>query len=229
MSIAYFLEVNTESSDNTELSNQYIKQLGARLPTLPHVTALNIYTPAGGGHDPMLEKEPTPALVIQAQLEGLDCLSRMLDSKEFTDNIELIKSLSPTNASLQQEALKLDTFKAPETTSTADCVSYLVNYQRPAEDEEHFIHYYRDHHPPILLKFPGLLRLELGYPQAWEPVKDIEWANRMLFCEVSFEDVNALNAALSSDIRKELRKDYETFPPFSGQVTHVPMRRYNVL
>ena len=47
----------------------------------------------------------------------------------------------------------------------------------------------------------------------------------MLGNEVVFDSLAALNAALASEMRHELRRDYQGFPPFSGPVSHHAMLR----
>ena len=43
-----------------------------------------------------------------------------------------------------------------------------------------------------------------------------------------FDSVDALNAALKSDVRHRLREDYKRFPPFTGRNTHYAMTRTRV-
>ena len=52
----------------------------------------------------------------------------------------------------------------------------------------------------------------------------------MLICDVSFDTFDALNASLLSDVRKELREDYQQFPPFTGDPVHSAMlaKRFDV-
>jgi hypothetical protein len=40
-----------------------------------------------------------------------------------------------------------------------------------------------------------------------------------------FDTLDAFNAAMASDVRRELRADFKRFPPFSGANTHYPMDR----
>jgi hypothetical protein len=41
--------------------------------------------------------------------------------------------------------------------------------------------------------------------------------------KVAFDSAGALEAALNSPIRKEMRADYARLPAFKGRVTHFPM------
>ena len=107
----------------------------------------------------------------------------------------------------------------------AAAVSYFVHYTRPAEDEATFLSYYCSHHPPILGEFPDLRALVLYLPTPWQDRHKLTDPDHMLVCQVAFDSLEALNAALASDVRKKLRQDYHTFPPFSGPVTHYAMLR----
>jgi hypothetical protein len=41
--------------------------------------------------------------------------------------------------------------------------------------------------------------------------------------KVVFDSPDALNAALASPVRHEMRADFKNFPPFSGANLHFPM------
>ena len=40
---------------------------------------------------------------------------------------------------------------------------------------------------------------------------------------------SAFNAAMASEVRRELRADFHRFPPFTGQNTHYPMDRKRLI
>ena len=54
-------------------------------------------------------------------------------------------------------------------------------------------------------------------------------ADYMLGNEVVFDAIGAFNAAMASEVRRELRADFHRFPPFSGQNTHYPMDRKRLI
>ena len=229
MSILYFLEIHSNSDNNNALSEDVIKSISVLSKKLPNLAGLNLFTPEEGGHDPFLKDANPPLLVIQAVICNEECLTKILVSSELLALIEQLLILPVDGLRVLQEAMLLDPFMSSDTRAGLADVSYLVNYTRPAEDEAAFLQYYRDHHPAILMKFPDIRRVELGLPIAWTPTASIEQANRMLHCEVSFDCVESLNTALNSDVRAELRKDYECFPPFSGAVTHFAMHRQTLI
>jgi uncharacterized protein (TIGR02118 family) len=153
----------------------------------------------------------------------------VLESSELTNLLDTLTDLSSESLRIEQLALQLDPYKSCVSSKGKADISYLVNYQGPAEDEAIFLNYYRENHPPLLLDFPEIRRLELGLPIDWQALASINCAQRMLYCEVSFDSVEELNNALNSEVRAVLRKDYECFPPFSGLVTHFAMHRHTYI
>ncbi|NKB39357.1 MAG: EthD family reductase [Gammaproteobacteria bacterium] len=228
MSIIYLLEVHC-TTDEASLSSDQIDELEKCLRTIPEFSELYLFTQAAGGHDPFLKDEHPPILVIQAICENEEALKKAISSLAFENIRQQLLSLPFAGLKLLQEVMLLESYLSSPTKKGLADLSYLVNYQRPAEDEVAFLQYYRDHHPAILLEFPNIRRLLLGTPIEWTASNSIERANRMLFCEVSFDNIESLNKALNSDVRKTLRKDYDCFPPFSGEVTHFPMHRKAIL
>jgi uncharacterized protein (TIGR02118 family) len=227
MTIIYLLEIHGE--DKGSLINEHLPSLVTSLEKLPGLTGLLMFTQAGGGHDPFLKDENPPLLVFQARFNNKKSLHNALSSSESKDSREQLLALPVNGLRVLQEAMLFEPFLSSDTGSGSADLSYLVNYQRPAENETEFLQYYRDHHPAILMEFPDIKRVELGIPIDWTATDGIERADRMLYCEVSFDNIEKLNVALGSDIRKELRKDYDCFPPFSGEVTHFPMHRKVIL
>jgi hypothetical protein len=229
MSIIYFLEVHSTHDDNMALSSSLLDELKLSLRTLPNLIELLMFTPEEGGDDPFLKDKHPPLLVVQAMFNEINLLEKTLNSAEFQKLQNQISALPIKNLRLIQEAMQMESFLASETKNGLADLSYLVSYQGPAENETEFLQYYRDHHPQILMHFPDVRRVELGLPVKWTPAADIEHANRLLYCEVSFDSMSLLNTALNSPMRAELRKDFECFPPFSGAVTHFPMHRQSIL
>ena len=98
--------------------------------------------------------------------------------------------------------------------------SYFVRYEGEAESLDAFLDYYRRHHVPILARFPGIRRIVLHTPVAWQdpfPVKPDRFA---VIAQMVFDSVDDLNRALQSEARAEARGDFAYFPPFQGSVYH---------
>ena len=98
--------------------------------------------------------------------------------------------------------------------------SYLVRYHDTAKDQNDFLSHYRNSHAPILKSFPGIDSLILHHGvDSNDPLPIIQGKN-LLIAEMTFCDLPALNAALTSSARAEAREDFQKFPPFDGDVTH---------
>ncbi|NKB36818.1 MAG: EthD family reductase [Gammaproteobacteria bacterium] len=229
MSIFYLLEIRTNDNEGESPFPEHLEEIAVKAKQIPNLKGLNLFTPADGGHDPFLKDDGPPKLVLQLKTEDDNDLNGMLESDELINLLETVASLSPASIQIEQVALLMDPYKSCDSSKGKADISYLVNYQGPAEDETVFLKYYRENHPAILLDFPGIRRLELGLPIDWQPVANINRAERMLYCEVSFDSIEELNNALNSEVRAVLRKDYECFPPFSGLVTHFAMHRHTYL
>ncbi len=80
-------------------------------------------------------------------------------------------------------------------------VSYFVRYEGEAESPAEFLDYYRERHVPILMRFPGIRRIVLHTPVAWQD---------------------------ESEARSAARGDFGNFPPFRGLVFHQAARSEEV-
>src|SRR3954470_12809200 len=99
-------------------------------------------------------------------------------------------------------------------------VSYFVRYEGQAESPATFLAHYREHHVPILARFPGIRRIVIHTPTQWTdpfPVKPDRFA---LVAQMVFDSEADLAAALQSTARAEARGDFGGFPAFHGQVYH---------
>src|SRR5688572_20557680 len=108
------------------------------------------------------------------------------------------------------------------TADGAYC-TYLVAYEGPAQDEAAWHARYLAHHPPIMARLPGIRELEVCLPLEWRCPPGLERARHMQRNKVAFDSAEALQAALASPVRAEMRRDYAALPRFSGRVTHFAM------
>ncbi len=113
---------------------------------------------------------------------------------------------------------------SPHHPRPSECgVSYVVIYHGPAEDPVAFVDHYIEFHVATMARFSQLEAMSIytadrSYGSAG--------AGDLLICHLGFPSIAALNAALSSDIRRELREGAQAFPPFQGAVVHQAMERY---
>lgn len=224
MTHAYFLTVFGNPEDGAAFREWFGDEPLAKLCGLRNVRAVELFVPEEA-HDPYLADEHLPLLMVELDFDGVDDAQRALNSEVFAQAVGDL-SHAPVPVSAVAELMEAEAFpvngRIPERTAP---VSYVVRYHRPAEDERAFVAHYREKHPPILARFPGIRYVACYYPVAWHDETEIPAAGYMLGNEVVFDSVEALNAALASDIRHELREDFHTFPPFTGRNTHFAMTR----
>lgn len=184
-----------------------------RAPEEPSVARLPaqtlVHTPVRA-FDPYLDDGAAPAMVLQLYFERLDALEAAASR---------IAELIP---SCDAQAMAVRRF-APPHAGRAHC-TYLVSYAGPAEDEHAWHAHYVAHHPPIMLRLPGLRELEVYARVDWIAPPGWRRVNSMQRNKVGFDSPAALTAALGSPVRAEMRADYAKLPPFSGAVTHYAMR-----
>jgi uncharacterized protein (TIGR02118 family) len=103
--------------------------------------------------------------------------------------------------------------------------SYSVRYHRPAEDEARFVKFYLTSHLPLLARLPNVRNVICYLPVPGIGPAGLPSADYMLGNEVVFDTIEAFNAAMASEQRRELRTDFARFPRFTGPNTHYPMTR----
>jgi uncharacterized protein (TIGR02118 family) len=171
---------------------------------------LHVYTP-GRAHDPFLDDGAAPPLVLQLYFDSLPLLEAACAG-----------ALRPAQASCEVQAMLVRAFPVPQPRQDPLC-TYLVAYEGSAEDEEAWHAYYLAHHPPLMAKLPGIRELEVYTPVQWACPEGWRQSRCMQRNKVAFDSAEALTAALSSPVRKEMRADFAKLPAFSGRVTHYPM------
>lgn len=230
MSISCFLTLWGEAADARAVFEAYRAGPASFLAEAPGTLSVELYAP-GGATDPLLGGDTPPLLVAQLRFTTLADAERALASEAVSRAVDGFDDLAVSDRRATVEIMRGQVH--PEAgdvcgdTATAP-ITYLVEYRRPADDETAFIDYYRAHHPPIMAELPGIRRLEIHTPVAWTNPLALDRADVMLMCDVSFDTTDALTAALHSEVRHRLRRDHDTFPPFSGRVGHYPMRRFRL-
>lgn len=179
----------------------------ASLAGLPAPTL--VHTPVRA-FDPYLDDGAPPPMVLQLYFDRL---------QELEDRASRIAAAV---RSCDAQAMAVRRF-VPSHAAPAQC-TYLVSYAGPADDEHAWHAHYLAHHPPIMLRLPGLRELEVYARVDWVAPPGWRRVASMQRNKVGFDSPEALSAALGSPVRAEMRADYAKLPPFSGAVTHYAMR-----
>jgi uncharacterized protein (TIGR02118 family) len=173
-----------------------------------------IYTPVSA-FDPYLDDGRAPPMVLQLYFDRLQELE------------DWAARLAQLVRSCDAQAMAVRHYRAPDPDIRSPddkWCTYLVTYEGPAQDEAAWHAHYLAHHPPIMLRLPGLRELEIYARVDWVCPAGWRRVNFMQRNKVAFDSPGALTAALGSPVRAEMRADYAKLPAFSGAVTHYAMR-----
>ncbi len=113
--------------------------------------------------------------------------------------------------------------------SVEDAVTYFVRYQglpRPADD---FVSDYGGRHVDILRRWPGIRRIVLHTPIAWNDPHPVRRDPTDFLTEMTFASAEALHEALNSEARTLARHDRANLKHGAALVTHQAMRSLRLL
>ncbi|HEX4410288.1 MAG TPA: hypothetical protein VH206_16050 [Xanthobacteraceae bacterium] len=201
-----------------------LNKLDSLLRATPKLDKALVHT-ASAADDPYLKDGAPPSLVLQlyfteiADLEA--AISREGHLRAFTSRDEFPVLAA---ADIVQQAMLVRSFAVPEPTlqnapGTPHC-TYLVSYEGEAEDLNAWHAHYLSSHTRHMAMFPGIRELEIYTRLDW--VSALPWTrlNFMQRNKVAFDSPAALEQALHSPVRHEMRADFNTFPPFTGPNKH---------
>jgi uncharacterized protein (TIGR02118 family) len=105
-------------------------------------------------------------------------------------------------------------------------VSYFVRYE--GEAGEDFVRRYKEQHVPVLARWPGMRRVVLHTPVPWTDPCPVNRPSAFLVAQLEFDSQEDLDRALASEQRAQARMDFQSFPPYRGEVFHQAMRQEEV-
>ena len=161
-----------------------------------------------------------------AALDGLCTLDAYTATEQAMADPVLDDWLSrrPDGTAVTVSALRRS-FHAPDAAGTMPApVSYVVRYLLPADDAAAFRRAYLAGLVPIQARLPGI-RSILCYVLLADAAGRWPAMDYLIGNEVAFDSVDAFNAAMRSPARDELRTQSGTLPAYSGNGSHVLMRR----
>jgi uncharacterized protein (TIGR02118 family) len=110
-----------------------------------------------------------------------------------------------------------------DADAAATAVSWIVQYNGPAQDPSAFHAYYRTHHVPIVNRMPGIRSLNWYVPTPSERLAGLRYVEHLQLVQAMFDDLDGLLAMRASRERKEGLQDFNNYPAFEGPVTHQAM------
>jgi len=107
-------------------------------------------------------------------------------------------------------------------------VSCFVRYDIAVDDLEAFLRRYREMHVPMVARWPGLRRMTMHTPVAWQDPVPVNRGKAVLMAQLEFDSEAAMNKAFASPERVAAREDFKRFMTFEGTVTHQAMKSEEV-
>ncbi|MDB5997335.1 MAG: hypothetical protein JWP42_4471 [Pseudomonas sp.] len=195
-------------------------------------SAIHLPTTLKGG-DPFLQVSDIPLCVIQLYFSSLDDLeSALTATSPLVGLFDIGRFPGLAECRWTQQAMLTRCYPVPEPLAAQahagrlKRVTYLVAYEGPAEDDDAWLAHYIRQHPPLMVLLPGIREVEvytrIDYCSDLPAVR----AKTLQRNKAVFDSTSALNAALASPIREELRNDFLTLPPFTGASPHYPMQTF---
>ncbi|HEV2301806.1 MAG TPA: EthD family reductase [Stellaceae bacterium] len=231
--ISFFLSFERPGEPQARVGEAELSRFAAILKRAPGLEKALLFTPERA-HDPYLDDGPPPILAAQlyfAEIAALEAaLARRGPLQPLADAGE-IPSLAGAQAT--QQAMLARIFPVPDpqprTPAGGFPCSYLVAYEGAAQDPDLWLAYYLEHHPPLMARLPGVREIEIYTRLDWCGFLPFRRALHLQRNKVAFDDKAALDAALDSPARHEMRADFAKFPPFDGRVSHYAMATRRLL
>jgi uncharacterized protein (TIGR02118 family) len=222
MRIAYFITFQNSGKPAARINEHDIARFTDIVAATPHLERALIFTPASA-HDPFLDDGAPPQLAAELYFADIAALEAAAASQGQLQALAVADRFpSLAGAAITQQAMLVRPFPVPEPHGPAGC-TYLVSYEGAAEDLNGWLAYYIEHHPPLMIRMPGIREFEICTRIDWcgfLPWPRVDYMQRN---KTVFDDPAALTAALNSPVREAMREDYKKFPPFTGKASHYPM------
>lgn len=229
MTLCWFAIFEDADPAGGVLGDADMAALQAFLRDTPGLSRAMVHVPASA-HDPMLHDGAPPALVLQAWFEGIEALEAALSPQGHLQALPGHPVLVRLGARrVSQQAMLVRRFPVPQAAvaGTPRC-TYLVAYEGPAQNLNAWLSDYISGHAPLMAQLPGVRGVEVYTRIDWCGFLPWPRAEHMQRNQVVFDSPQALEAALQSPLRARMREHYAQLPPFSGTVTHFPMRSFPV-
>jgi len=197
------------------------------LRAMPKLHKALIHTPANAS-DPYVRDGPAPSLVLQLYFDELPDLEAALSRSSHLGALASRDEFPVlAQAEVTQQAMLVRPFAVPEpafeTAPGEPYCTYLVSYEGEAEDLNAWHAHYLENHTKHMAMFPKIRELEVYTRLDWVSRNPWRRLNFMQRNKVAFDSPDALQRALHSPVRHEMRADFRAFPPFTGPNNHYAM------
>lgn len=208
------------------ISDQDYQAIEALVLATPGLQRANFHLPSSA-KDYYTDDGHSPQLVIESYFNDLLVLERNLAGDGHLQVLAQTTWPSLSSATIEHQVMFSRAYPVAKPSSidasAAPRCSYLVHYPGYADNFFEWLNYYLDHHPQIMARFPEIRAIEIYTRVDW--LDSLGWtrANYMQRNKQVFDSPASLTAALNSDIRHDMRTDFEKFPTFHGSNRHFAM------
>lgn len=226
MSFAFILFFENAPGIDLTVDAGELDALRIIVKNTPGLTSGLIFTPEVA-EDLFNHDGSSPPLGLQLHFNDLPTLEAAVGPRGHLQAvIGAVKSLQ--GAVMTQQVMLVRPFPVDDpvvrTETGALPCSYVVHYPGPAADLNEWLSHYIAGHPPIMRKFPGIRSIEILSRVDWcGGLEGVERVAHIQRNRILFDSAGALQAALQSPVRHEMRADFHTFPAFEGGNFHYPM------
>jgi uncharacterized protein (TIGR02118 family) len=232
MAISWFCQWDAKDGSKPVLDAHDHQGLVALIRGCPRLVEGHVMTPAQA-HDPhyAADLHTSPAFVLQLEFAEIADLEQALRPHGYLQALahdDLLPSLNGAVASHQAMLTRRYPVAEPADESANELLSYMVEYEGPAKDENAWHLFYVTGHPPLLAKFPGIRKIEIYTPATVISALPFAIRRAMQRNKTAWDNAEAMNAAMASPVRAALRKDFHNFPAFEGEAAHYPFRTVSV-
>lgn len=221
----YFLDF-VDPDPAARLASDDSDKTAALLRSIPEIARAHIFTPASA-RDRYIDDGPPPMMAIQLYFLRLEMLERAAAANGALQELAAAQLASLAGARVSHQAMWTRPYPPPrpdpEPTAIRKSCAYMVHYPGEAEDLNAWLSFYLAGHPKIMSHFPGVREVEIYTRVDWIDALPWQRVSHFQRNKITFESAEALEQALHSPTREEMRADRAHFPPFSGGNAHYPM------
>lgn len=227
MTIAYFVFFHHHTEPNRRIDQADLDRFIAITRSTPQLSRVHVYTPSHA-RDPYTNDPRPPMLAAQLFFNDLPELEAALAPDGHLQALAARDAFpSLTGAQVEQQAMLVRSFAVPDATfhnapGTHPC-TFLVEYPGAAEDLNAWLWHYIMNHPPLMVQLPKVRDVEICTRVDWCGFLPWPRVDRMQRNKVVFDSQADLQASLESPVRHAMRRDFESFPKFSGGNMHYPL------
>lgn len=228
MSISWFCVWSAEGGPPPVVAEADRMTLNEELAACPGLSRGHVMTPSLGSDPFYPYARNQTALLLQLEFDDIMDLERSLAADghlAFLTDADRLASLAGTKISHQAMLTRRYPVAEPVVGSVdGSTLSYMVEYDGVTADENAWHQAYVAQHPTLLAKFPGIRAIEIYTPATIICGLPIRLRTAMQRNKTVFDSPEAMQVAMASPARAELRADYLTMPRFDGVADHSPFR-----